>query len=240
MSDLRVVVVADRGDDDAGFLGERFDELGGVRRPCLRDDATSLAGAEQEADVLVLLGSDRSVHDPAHAGVVAAEQALVHRARARGVPILGVCYGGQLAAAALGATVARAPVGEYGWFEVETTVPWLSGPWFQFHGDRWSGGDGVPSIATSPRAPQAFRQGRTLGVQFHPEVTPNTARRWLAAAEPAVIAAGGDPSTIEAELDLLAPDARIRCHRLVDAFLEEVAAADPHHGVAAPGASRRR
>lgn len=229
MKGTAVVVVADRDDDDAGFVGERLDDLGMRRRVVPRDDPRALGGAGVGADLLLLLGSDRSVHDPRQADVVAAEQSLVGAASARGVPVLAVCYGAQLVASALGSVVERSPAPEYGWCHVATdgSRPWLGGPWFQFHGDRWAASPALPALAWSDRAPQAFRHGRTLGLQFHPEVTPSTARRWLAAAMPAVVTAGFDPTTIEAELDELAPDASVRCHRLVDSFLEEVASHDP-------------
>lgn len=236
---MEVVLVANAGDDDPGYVGERLEQVGGRLRSVHRDDPAALASAEKGADLVVLLGSDWSVYDPAHARSVAAEQALVRRATARGLPLFGICFGGQLSASALGGTVRRADHPELGWYEVTSEDSSLAGRWFQFHGDRWDATDDLPGIAWGEQGPQAFRQGRTLGIQFHPEVTPTTARRWLRASAASVVAAGGDLATIEDELDRLAPDARDRCHRLVDAFLTMVSTDDtreePRHGVARGG-----
>jgi hypothetical protein len=72
-------------------------------------------------------------------------------------------------------------------------------------------------------SPQGFVFGRTLGLQFHPEVTPATVSNWLRAAPEEVAAAGEVIESIEAETAQLADDARRRCHLLVDVFLDTVA-----------------
>jgi len=96
------------------------------------------------------------------------------------IPILGVCFGAQALAAALGGTVSRAPRPEIGWHYVETDASWISrGPWFQWHSDRFTVPDGATELARSALAPQAFRHGRSLGVQFHPEVDGDIVSDWL-------------------------------------------------------------
>src|SRR6476661_5273663 len=51
------------------------------------------------------------------------EVELLRGAVADGVPVLGLCFGGQALAAALGAPVRRAARGEVGWADVETDDP---------------------------------------------------------------------------------------------------------------------
>jgi GMP synthase (glutamine-hydrolysing) len=112
------------------------------------------------------------------------EMRLVERAVAAGVPVLGVCLGSQLVAAALGAKVTRAPRREIGWREVRLREPALSDALFSdapasfqplhWHGDVFELPPGAVSLATSELTEhQAFRSGeRTWGLLFHMEMRP--------------------------------------------------------------------
>jgi GMP synthase-like glutamine amidotransferase len=224
---LNVVVVANRGDGDDGFVGERLSELGANFVRVWREDPSGLADAELTADLVVSLGSDWSVYDASTESSAEAERALVRRAARRGVPVLGICYGGQLCASALGAAVTRAPQPEIGWRVLDSDdVSFCgTGPWFQYHFDRWTDGGPVRSFMRNSLSPQGFVFGRILGLQFHPEVTPATVSTWLRAAPEEVAAADEVIESIEAETARLADDARSRCHLLVDVFLDTVTSA---------------
>jgi GMP synthase-like glutamine amidotransferase len=125
------------------------------------------------------LGSD---HNPNQRGVPAvdAELRFVESAVRRGVPVLGLCYGGQVLAAVLGAEIERAPEPELGWVEIDSDAPELipTGPWLQWHYDRFSLPPGARELARSARAIQAFTHGPHLGVQFHPESTVEIVKEW--------------------------------------------------------------
>jgi GMP synthase-like glutamine amidotransferase len=222
---VRVGIVANREDPEAGFVGERFDELGAsfVRRR--RSEPDLLAGLERDVDVIVLLGSDWSVYDPVVATEIEAERDLVRRATDVGCPTLGICFGGQLVASALGCAVERAPLGEIGWTSIDSDDPELfgHGPWFQFHLDRWIPTDAHPARAQSALAAQAIVDRRTLGVQFHPEVTADVVERWVRASPTQVASVGGSVEAILAETSAHIDQARRQSHRFVDAFLERVA-----------------
>lgn len=135
-------------------------------------------------DAVVFYGAPWSVYDTATIGAwITAEIAFARSAISLGVPVLGICFGGQMLAAALGGSVALAPVPEIGWIDVTPSAPGLieAGPWFAWHSDRFSLPAGVPVLARTALALQAFAAGRVLGLQFHPEVTAEVLEVWLAA-----------------------------------------------------------
>lgn len=125
------------------------------------------------------LGSDHSPLDSQVEDVIV-ELDLIERAVARGVPVLGLCYGGQVLAQVLGGSVERAPEPELGWHAVSSKAPQEipQGPWLQWHYDRFTLPPDCEELASSPRAAQAFRQGPHLGLQFHPESTIEIVKEW--------------------------------------------------------------
>lgn len=130
-------------------------------------------------DFVVSLGSDRNPRDVDDPTVVA-ELALLARAVDLDIPVLGLCFGGQALAAALGAPVTTAEIPELGWHTIETDDPAVvpPGPWLEWHYERFDVPEGAVEIARSPSGPQAFRYGRHLGVQFHPESTVEIVAEW--------------------------------------------------------------
>ena len=109
------------------------------------------------------------------------EIALLRRSVARGCPVLGICLGSQLLAAALGGEVAKAGRKEIGFYRVRLTEgaredPLFSGApesfmAFHWHGDAFTlPPRAVPLASTALTPLQAFRFGdRAWGVQFHLE-----------------------------------------------------------------------
>ena len=86
---------------------------------------------------------------------------------------------------------------------------------------------GATELARSEAGSQAFVSGRSLGLQFHPEVDEAIVTSWLDGA-PAEELAGPevDVPAIRADSARLAPVARAACDRLVDWFLDDVAGLD--------------
>jgi GMP synthase-like glutamine amidotransferase len=167
------------------------------------------------------LGHDRmagDTHDPA----VAAEHELLGRAVEREVPVLGLCYGGQVLAAVLGAQVGPAPVPELGWREIETDDPGVvpAGPWLEWHFERFCTPPGATELARTADAPQAFQYGPHLGVQFHPEATVDIVVEW-ARADAAQLAALGmyDGTALLAATRERRAAAEAAAFSLFDAFL---------------------
>ena len=122
----------------------------------------------------------------------------------------------------LGGTVIRAGRPEIGWTTVQTSRPDLiePGPWFQWHADRWVLPDGLRAFARTETAEQAFTARRSIGVQFHPELTPQMLGGWLDnMGREHAMALGTDPDQFVAETAARSAEARARARRLVTAFL---------------------
>ncbi|QAV71428.1 type 1 glutamine amidotransferase [Salinibacterium sp. UTAS2018] len=142
------------------------------------------------------------------------------------IPVLGICFGGQLIARALGGTVARGAQSEIGWKTIysDDTSLVSNGPWFQFHYDQWTMPEGAVEIARNPIAPQAFTYGRSLAVQFHPELNSAILEGWLdQGGINEVIASGQNPEIMIAQTRDEEGRAAERTAALVDAFLERIA-----------------
>ena len=118
-------------------------------------------------DVVVPMGAPYGAYEDERIGKwLLPELSKLKAAHNDGTPIFGICFGGQLMARALGGSVARSPKAELGWYEIEsddkTLIP--TGPWFEYHWDRWTLPKGALEIARTEIASQAFVMGRTLGV----------------------------------------------------------------------------
>ena len=141
------------------------------------------------------------------------------------VPILGVCFGGQILARVLGGDVFRSGKEEIGWLPVGTSDPDLvpDGPWFQWHFDTFTTPPGASLIAESDVSPQAFVWGRSLGLQFHPEVTPEIMHDWVREYRHELDQEGVDPDALLAETDRNAEENRRTALRLLERYLDQVA-----------------
>lgn len=156
-----------------GFLAER-----GIAHRVVRVWEQPI-GDLCDAPFVVSLGSERSAAASSPAWVPAEVEAL-RGAVAAGVPVLGLCFGGQALALALGGGVHRMAHPEIGWVAVDSDDPDVpSGRWGQYHYELLEVPPGAEELARSPAGPAAFRAGPHLGLQFHPEVTPAQMTAWL-------------------------------------------------------------
>ena len=149
----------------------------------------------------------------------------MRRALDADTPVLGLCYGGQLLARVLGGEVFRSDEAEIGWLPVRTTDPDLvsEGPWFQWHFDCFTLPPGARLIAESDVGPQAFVAGRSLGLQFHPEVTPEIMNDWVRVYRHELDAEGVDPDAILAATAANAERNTSAAWRLLEGFFDDVA-----------------
>jgi GMP synthase-like glutamine amidotransferase len=177
-------------------------------------------------DFLVVMGGPMSVHDEAIYPWLAGEKQFIRCFLATGKPMLGVCLGAQLIARALGARVYRNAEREIGWFPV-AGIPHPKASAFLFppatevfhwHGETFDLPPGAIHLARSQACEnQAFQIGAAIGLQFHLETTPESARALIAHARGELV-----PGTfIQAEADLVAaPATKYKAiHRLMNDLL---------------------
>jgi GMP synthase-like glutamine amidotransferase len=143
----------------------------------------------REFPAIVVMGGPMGAYDEADHPWLVDEKRLLREAVEADVPVWGVCLGAQLLAAALGARVYRGEQPEVGVLAVELTSAAADDPVFrdapksfptlQWHGDSFDLPDGATLLAGSPAYPhQAFRVGRSYGLQFHLEVALELATEW--------------------------------------------------------------
>lgn len=144
-----------------------------------------------DVDAIVLYGAETNVVDAARLDWLQREQGwLAERLEAR-TPVLGVCFGAQLVAHALGAEVTPSEPPEIGFRPVTLTAAGRADPVLgalperflacQWHAWQFALPPGAEALAESDVCLQAFRAGSVWGVQFHPEVDAETLEGWIAA-----------------------------------------------------------
>jgi GMP synthase-like glutamine amidotransferase len=152
----------------------------GVTLDVLRVDRWERLPGPTDYELAIVLGSNASLAE-APQGWVLRLVDWVGAVDAAGLPILGICFGAQVLAAALGGSVIRLSNPEHAWTELEThdqaRVP--PGPWLSLHEDAVVLPTLADELARNAFGTQAFAIGAHLGVQFHPEVTPSILSRWV-------------------------------------------------------------
>lgn len=137
------------------------------------------------------------------------------------LPVLGICFGAQALAAALGGSVHRLAAPEIGWIEIATAdaerIP--SGPWLAWHEDGLTPPPLAYELASNAVGIQAFCLRRHLAVQFHPEVTPDIVEGWATSPPRSRLAETGQTvDGLRALSEEHAPAAAQRAERLFDGF----------------------
>src|SRR4051794_20127370 len=171
----RPVLVLDFGAQYVQLIARRVRERHAFAR-IVRHDITPERVRELNPLALILSGGPKSVYEP---GAPHCDPELFRM----GIPVLGICYGMQLAAEILGGVVQAPPAREYGRAECRILDPneplfkdvpreiivWMS------HGDQVqdAGPDFIPLAVTStcPIAAVKHRSLPFFGLQFHPEVS---------------------------------------------------------------------
>lgn len=140
-------------------------------------------------DGVVSLGGDQSVLDAERDVVLSQELDWLREAVERGVPVLGVCLGGQLLARALGGSVHALRRANLAWKDLEVTEAGSEDPLVEALeapvGLFWNEDAIVPPpgavelLRARGEGCAAFRYGASAwGLQFHPEVTGEVLAHW--------------------------------------------------------------
>jgi GMP synthase (glutamine-hydrolysing) len=143
----------------------------------------------REHPAIVVMGGPMGAYDEADHPWLVEEKRLLREAVEADIPVWGVCLGAQVLASALGARVYRGEEPEVGVLPVHLTSDAADDPVFggapssfptlQWHGDSFDLPEGAALLASSPAYPhQAFRVGRSYGLQFHIEVPLELATEW--------------------------------------------------------------
>ena len=140
-----------------------------------------------DLDLLVIMGGPMSVNDETGYPWLAAEKEFIRNAIKEDKAVIGICLGAQLIACATGAAVYPNREKEIGWFPVTAEPVSDAGDSFSFprellvfhwHGETFDLPGGATRLTRSDACEnQAFQLGRrVIGMQFHLETTPDTAR----------------------------------------------------------------
>lgn len=236
---MRALVIAHEPDCHGGRVTERLEQRGievtthvvtpDPGRPNAAQPWPDVAGF----DLLVPMGSERSLtRKDEISNWIHTELDLIRSAHGSGLPVFGVCFGGQVLAEAIGGAVEPAPVTELGWVELIDTdadSPAGRGPWFAWHHDRFTVPDDVIQLARTDHAVHLFRAGTSVGTQFHPEVDVDVIDTWLDVAGEAYLTEyGADRADVASTTRRHEAAAIERSRALVDWFLDEVAFPNRH------------
>jgi GMP synthase (glutamine-hydrolysing) len=208
---MRAVVIQHEESEGLGLLGPALKaagfELTHRFRGAHHDDVS--------VDLVVVLGGRMGVYEAAQHPFLLDERAVLAERLALDRPCLGVCLGAQLLASAAGAEVSPGKNGlEVGVAAVRMTRDAGLDPAFagagpkltvaHWHADTFGPVPGAALLASSDRyTQQAFRVGRSYGLQFHAELTADAFGSWLQAGQDELRGAGKDPSQLQAQLGKL-------------------------------------
>ncbi len=184
-------------------------------------------------DLAIVLGGPIGVYESEAYPFITDEIAAIAARIDANKPILGICLGAQMMAAALGARVEPGPAKEIGWAPLTLTAagrasvlsPLGASPVLHWHGDNCELPAGCQRLASTPHCPvQAFfRVPSQLALQFHLETEPARFESWLVGHAVELGKAGIDPREVRAQARTLGPAARELGGKVLAAWLDSVA-----------------
>jgi GMP synthase-like glutamine amidotransferase len=171
-----------------------------------------------EHDAIACFGANSSLlkEEPWMAG----EVRFLREAHESDVPVLGICFGCQAMAVALGGRVTRVNPTRLGWTSPEihddSLIP--PGPWFRWHEDVVTVPPGASELARIEGDPLAFEIGRSIALQFHPEVEADLVGKWITSARRRGVGLPVEEPQLIAETNGAVDGVSVRANRLFDAI----------------------
>jgi GMP synthase (glutamine-hydrolysing) len=211
---VRVLAIVHEVDAGPGVFGEAIRERGGALDEWLLPDSAEPPADPLGYDAVFVLGGSMNVDEGERHRWLGTERGLLGRLLERRVPLMGLCLGGQMVAAAAGAVPRRAARPEIGWHTVKVTdagrADPLLGPLaprfeaFQWHSYEFPLPPGAVALARSEVCLQAARIGELAwAIQFHPEVSAADALGWTDefGTDPDAVRIGVDPTALALEIE---------------------------------------
>lgn len=235
MSDKRVILVTHSEHAAPGPVAAEIERLGYRTEKCcpaLGDALPALeAGRPNGYAAAVVFGGPQIVGEATELPYLRQEIDWVGGQLESGAPVLGICLGAQIMASVLGAEVGPHPEGlrEIGYHPLRATA--AGRPLFpdRFHAYQWHReGFTLPDSAVllaegEAFRNQAFRYGEAAyGIQFHPEMMPETMERWMTSEKgaPQLGLPGAQPAEAQrADAPKYDPPVRAWLRRFVAAWL---------------------
>jgi GMP synthase (glutamine-hydrolysing) len=211
---VRVLAIVHQTDAGPGVFGEAIAARGDTLDQWLLPKSVEPPAEPLGYDAVFVLGGSMNVDEGDRYEWLGTERGLLGRLIESRVPLIGLCLGGQMVAAAAGAVPRRAGRPEIGWHQVEPTEAGrddpLLGPLapsfeaFQWHSYEFPLPPGAVALARSEVSLQACRIGEVAwAIQFHPEVSAADALRWTEDYEtdPDAVRIGVDPTALAVETE---------------------------------------
>ncbi len=211
---MRVLAIVHQRDAGPGVFAEAIRERSDELDIWLPPEGAAAPADPLGYDAVLVLGGAVHPDQGADHGWLGEERELLRQLLAREVPLLGLCLGGQLVAAAGGATPRRAARPEIGWHRVELSPEGTEDPLlaplapgfeaFQWHSYEFPLPPGAVPLAQSDVCLQACRIGSAAwALQFHPEVSAADALGWIDdyRSHDDAVRIGLDPQALRAETE---------------------------------------
>lgn len=209
--------------EEAGFHIDRID----VADPAF--NAIDLRGP----DLLIMMGGPMGVYEQEQYPWIACQLRRLRLRLEANLPTLGVCFGAQMMAAALGAEVYAGPHKEVGFHPIRLNEAGKSSPLrhlddvpvLHWHGDTFTPPDNVELLGSSHLYDyQAFRRGpNILALQFHAEMGEDERfHAWIEEWPESVMEAGGDEASLRAAHDRYGPPAVAAGRKMIGEWIDKL------------------